>query len=390
MNSFQPFSRAEYEPDELFATNARARAAKAQGRSVINCSVGEPKGEDGRLVQFSSVDQAQRVIREEFLKFEYGYGPIGGRTDYRNAIRALLFLPPDIPVAMYATGTGTASLALNLRTLSRGYTIIAPKPGWINDAPIIREAGLNIESVPYLDDKGNPTIEPILEKLHSTTGRCAVLSQISGQNPTGKDRPLKQWEELADFAKHRPFMMQFDVSYAGLAKDPEKDVEPLNIFAKTGLPFSISYCAGKNHAMPGFGSAMACTVVRDETERGEIEELYASIARGIPASGIAMPQRTIAYVQEERQDTWMQDLKDFRETVKEKREELMQRLPFTFTKPLTGKGMFAELKSLHSDDIHRLEEQDIFIPPLSKRINISAIPFNEIERFADAIKAVCR
>ena len=379
-----PFSAlAAPAPDPIFAINAEA--AKA-GKDAINCSIGVMMDDDGQVLLYPSVQKAIAEVAKELPSMRFGYPPLLGVPGYRECVLPLIFGTHASRVASIATTAGTGSLAISLRLmkmlLKGNLDVILPMPAWANHPPPIRDAGMKIVEVPYIQE-GKASIDGIVSVVQKMNAPFGLLLQTDCHNPTGLDLSESDWKALAEILKKKECVVLFDLAYQGFKAEPEKDVGPIPMFIEQGITTLVAWSAAKNHSIYSLRAGIACAVTSSEKEKADIESHYSMITRGIHSAASTFGEMIVLRVQENYGKEWRADLKSSRDILSRKRELLIKHLPENFHASLRGHGMFAMLP-LSKEEVIKLKDEKVFLT-LDGRINIGGIPERRIPEFCEKL-----
>jgi len=199
---------------ETLAMSARARQLKAEGKDIINLSIGEPDFDPPQFIK----DAAVEAINENFS----WYTPIEGYLELREAIcrkllrdNALKYQPSQVVVS---TGAKQSLANASMVLLDPGDEAILAAPYWVSYEAIINLC----EAVPvviYSGIKQNFKILP--EQLEAAiTPKTKVLFINSPSNPSGAIYTKEEYRALADvLAKHPNIFVISDEIYEHINYD---------------------------------------------------------------------------------------------------------------------------------------------------------------------------
>jgi aspartate/methionine/tyrosine aminotransferase len=185
----------------------RVRAARAQGRSIIALSSGDPNlPTDPRIVE-----AAARAMRAGATHYSAALGEPALREAIarREAARAGAgYAPEDILVT---PGGKFALLTALMGLISPGDDVLVLQPGWVSYGPCIRLAGGRVVPVPALDIVD---AEAIASRLTPATRAIIVNSPV---NPTGRILTAREIGALVDLGETHNIWILFDQVYADFA-----------------------------------------------------------------------------------------------------------------------------------------------------------------------------
>ncbi|MCE9593303.1 MAG: pyridoxal phosphate-dependent aminotransferase [Planctomycetes bacterium] len=226
------------------ALDARAKALMAEGRDVINMSVGEPDFPAPAVVQ----DAACALIRSGNVR----YTAAAGTLQLRGAIAKYL---TDTRGAPYETkhvtvchSTKHALSGAVLATVQEGDEVLLFLPAWVSYVEMVKLAGGVPVSVPSRADLG-PDFDAIRRAIGPKT-RVMLLNSPS--NPTGYTWTRKEVEELAAIAVKHDLVILSDEIYRRLIYEGEPDFSPASVSAEARARTVILDGASKSYAMTGY------------------------------------------------------------------------------------------------------------------------------------------
>lgn len=378
-------------PDPIFAISKKAQEC---GPEAIDASIGVCMDEHSSPLVFQTVREAERRRVEEIRSDDFSYPPILGLERYRNAVQSLVLgaNETDTAFASFSTAGGQGALHTNLHLLKRmmpDVSLVLPVPAWDNHKDLLRGASIPTIETAYLD-QGKPATDAIVRTLQSTSGKIAVLLQVSGHNPTGLDFTSGQWNELADAMERRNAVAFLDCAYQGLTADPESDALVPRLFAQRDIATLFAWSASKNHSIYGYRTGLAGAMVNDDETKRLIEGHYSDISGQLQSAAPAPGQAIVSIVQERLKEQWLGELESIRTLIARKRSDLTELLAMEeFSVALQGKGLFAKLP-LDSAQLEKLRnEKKVFLLD-DGRINIAGVPHARIGELADKILSVVR
>jgi aspartate aminotransferase len=243
------------------ALDARAKSLAAQGRDVINMSVGEPDFDAPAIVQ----DAACKSVRSGKVR----YTPAAGTAALRKAIaehlsvtRGVAFAPEEITVC-HSCKHALSGAVLTL--VEPGDEVLLLLPAWVSYVEQVRIAGGTPVPVPSRTDCG-PDFAAIERAVTSKT-RGLMLN--SPNNPSGYVWTRAEIAELAGLARRRGLWILSDEIYRRLIYEGERHSSPVSIDADARERTVIVDGASKTYAMTGYriGFVAARGGVADGVER---------------------------------------------------------------------------------------------------------------------------
>ncbi len=255
---------------ETIAMSQRSRELRAQGKDIINLSVGEPDFPSPPHVKEAAI----QAIEEDFTH----YPPVPGIPELREAIAEkfkrdnnLVYKPSQIVVS---TG-GKQSLSNAIYTLiNEGDEVIIPSPYWVSYPAMTQLAGGRSVFVHAGIDQDFKITPGQLEKAISP--RTKILLLNSPSNPTGSVYSLEELKGLAEVLKRHPHVfvisdeiyeyIHYEGAHHSIAEIPEMKERVIIVngvskgFAMTG--WRIGYMAA-----PGW-IASACSRLQGQYTSG--------------------------------------------------------------------------------------------------------------------------
>lgn len=192
-----PLVTSIVEPATLLMAR-RSRELKAQGKDIIDLSLGEPDHEPPSF----ALEAAQAALKGPWHK----YPPVNGFLDVRQAIarkferdNGLSYTPDQI---MVSTGAKQAIMNVVLSLIGPGDEVVIPAPFWVTYAEQVRMAG----GVPVivrstLEEDWKAPVERIAAAI---TPRTRLLMFSSPCNPSGSVLTAAEMEALADVVRAHP------------------------------------------------------------------------------------------------------------------------------------------------------------------------------------------
>jgi arginine:pyruvate transaminase len=225
----------------------KARELVAQGRDIIELTIGEPDVPTPTAL----VDAAAEAMRRGRTGYSDGRGEPGLRAALaerytRTAGRAIL---PD--QVMCFPGTQTALFAVLQGVAEAGGEVLVGDPMYATYEGVIRASGAEMVAVPLRPGNGfRINADDIAARI---TPRTAALLLTTPHNPTGAILTRDDIEAIGRLAIEHDFWIISDEVYEDLIFDGAEFTSPLarpEIADRVIVVASIS----KSHAAPGFRS----------------------------------------------------------------------------------------------------------------------------------------
>lgn len=180
------------------AMAAKTRELKAQGKDIINLSLGEPDFDVPDFIKKAAI----KAIEENYSK----YSPIYGFADLKDAIcqkferdNHLTYTPSQIVVS---TGAKQSLANAALVLLNKGDEVILPAPYWVSYSDITKIAnGIPIEVKTSIKNDFKITPEQLEAAI---TPQTKLLFLCSPNNPSGSIYTRSELEALATILRKYP------------------------------------------------------------------------------------------------------------------------------------------------------------------------------------------
>jgi aspartate aminotransferase len=176
----------------------RSRELRAQGRDIIDLSLGEPDHDPPAF----ALDAAHEALRGPWHK----YTPVNGYLDVREAIarkferdNGLTYSPEQIVVS---TGAKHSIMNAVMALCGPGDEVVIPAPYWVSYSEQVKLAGATPVIVPgTLEEDWKPPVERIAAAI---TPRTRLLMFSSPCNPSGSVLSRAELEALAAVVARHP------------------------------------------------------------------------------------------------------------------------------------------------------------------------------------------
>ena len=168
----------EIQPSATLAVKARATALRAEGRVIVDLSVGEPGGEPPKAALQAGID-AIRAGRNR-------YEPVPGLMNLRKAVAerySALGLDCGPANVMVSVGAKHSLFNLAMVLFQPGDEVILLAPSWVSYAPQLQLAGAKVVVVETCPEDG---FQPDLERVRAAiTPATRGILVNSPSNPCG-------------------------------------------------------------------------------------------------------------------------------------------------------------------------------------------------------------
>jgi aspartate aminotransferase len=369
----------------------------------IDLSVGVYQDEKGHTPVLESVKRAERAIIE--AQDSKTYVAIAGNAGFNRGMEELLYGKnhPALAAGRVATvqtpgGSGGLSVAGHLIARAEpDARIYLSEPSWPNHFPLLKLAGLTLDSYPYYRSAEHRVdFEALTAKLETAKAGELVLIHGCCHNPCGADLSSEQWQALAALCEKRGLVPFIDLAYQGLAEGLEEDAYGVRLMAERLPEVVVVASCSKNLGLYR-ERVGAASFVSENAEQSKLVLANASnVARGIYSMP---PDHGAAIVAEIFHDTalrkvWEEELAAMRNRLNGLRQLLVDELakrqtPVDFSFIAKERGMFSFLGISREQVVRLREEFHVYIVE-SSRINIAGINRSNVEYVADSIATVLK
>jgi aspartate aminotransferase len=388
-------------PDAILGIMQLFRADPHPGK--IDLSVGVYQDEQGRTPVLASVKRAeQAIIAAQDSK---SYVAIAGNAAFNKGIEEVLYGKDHAAlkagrVATMQTPGGSGGLSIAGHLLARAKPnarIYLSEPTWPNHQPLLKVAGLQLDTYPYYDyAKHRVDFEAMTARLDkASVGEIALIHGCC-HNPCGADLSREQWEALTQLCQRRGIVPFIDIAYQGLAEGLDDDAFGVRLMAGRLPEVVVVSSSSKNLGLYRERVGAASFVSANAEAAKLTASNAANVARGIysmpPDHGAAIVGYILANAELRAQ--WEKELAEMRSRLNGLRSLLVDRLaarktPMDFSFIAKERGMFSFL-GITKEQVIRLREEFHVYMVESSRINIAGINHGNVDRVADAIAAVLR
>ena len=234
-------------PSATVAINTMATELTAQGRKIINFSVGEPDFDTPDFIK----EVAIQAIQAGFTK----YTPTEGILELREAIvyklkndNHLDYTPQEVLVS---AGVKQSLYNLTQTILDEGDEAIIPAPFWVSYPELVKLAGATPVIIPTTIDQQFKITATQLEKAITPRSRLLILNSPS--NPSGMAYTKKELRDLADVLVNNPqVLIVSDDMYEYILWSTPQFVNILNVAPELKDRTIVMNGVSKAHAMTGW------------------------------------------------------------------------------------------------------------------------------------------
>ncbi len=369
----------------------------------VNLGVGVYLTDDGRIPVLRAVVEAERRLASS--PSPRGYLPIDGIAAYDTATQKLL-LGDDSPliaegraITAQALG-GTGALKIGADLLSKvvpDASVAISDPTWENHRAVFESAGFNVLTYPYYDPKTRGIkFDAMLAFLGTLAPRTIVVLHACCHNPTGVDLTAAQWEAVLGLLRDRELLPFLDIAYQGFGQGIVEDGAVLKLFAQSGMPFLIASSFSKSFSF--YGERVGALTIVDSS-KDESARVLSQLKRVIRANYSTPPTHggmvvTTVLTTPELRTSWLQELDEMRERIRQMRSALVDRLQahgaaqdFSFV--LRQNGMFS-YSGLTAEQVERLRTEFGVYAVSTGRICVAALNTRNVDYVGGAIASVLR
>lgn len=386
-------------PDAILGIMALFRADPSPDK--IDLSVGVYQDEQGRTPVLKSVKRAeQEILAKQDSKT---YVAIAGNAAFNRGIEEVLYGKnhPALVAGRVATvqtpgGSGGLSVAAHLIARAQpNARVYTSEPTWPNHQPLLRMAGLVLDTYPYYDYANHRVdFDAMAARLDKANAGELVLLHGCCHNPCGADLSREQWQALAEVCERRGLVPFIDIAYQGLAEGLDEDAYGVRLMAERLPEVVVVTSCSKNLGLYR-ERVGAASVVSASAEAAKLAAAnLANVARGLysmpPDHGAAIVGHILS--SPELRAQWTAELDEMRTRLNSLRRLLVDKLaarktPMDFSFIARERGMFSFL-GITKEQVIRLREEFHVYMVESSRINIAGINHGNVDRVADAIAAV--
>lgn len=293
-SSFRAAGRiGRIKPSPSTAAAARVRELKAEGRRILDLTVGEPDFDTPAHIKQAAVAAIQAG--------ETKYTPVNGTPQLRDAIRGSLLRThgieySDAEITVGGGGKQVIFLAL-MATVDAGDEVLVPAPYWVSYPDMVRANEGTPIIVPTSADTGYKLTADALEAAIGE--RTAWLILNSPGNPSGAVYSADELSALATVLRRHPRVsvlsdeIYSEISYTGSPAQSLAAVAP-------DLRHRVLVVSGvsKSYAMTGWRLGYAAgdpALIRAiNTLQSQTSSCPSSISQAAAAAALSGPQDFIA------------------------------------------------------------------------------------------------
>jgi len=271
--------------DNVFKITKLAKAAKAEGKDVIDATIGTLRNEDGSLAVNKIVYENLEKISDTD-KASYA-SQIIGNQDYLDAVKDWVLQDKcqNMYCALNATAGGTGAItSVIFSTLKAGETFLYPDTGWGNYKIIADTLGLNKQNYEmFKDDSFNTeSLRNNAEDILIKQGHLTLIINDPCQNPTGYSLSYKEWEEtvniLNELSSLGTIVLINDIAYIDYSRDLEHSRDYLDCFKKLNENVLVAVAFSCSKTMSAYGQRTGADIILSNN-KAATEELGNALER---------------------------------------------------------------------------------------------------------------
>ena len=378
----------DQEPDSLLALIGQFQADPRETK--IDLGVGVYRDRFGHTPVMRSVKQAERLLLERQTTKAY-LGPEGDPV-FVDLLAPIVFGRAfagydRLTGIQTPGGTGALRLAAELLTQTGAAPAIwLGLPSWPNHAPILKAAGLKVETYPYFEvAEQRLHFAGMLAAFERARPGDVVLLHGCCHNPTGAGLELDQWRQVADVIAARGLVPLLDLAYQGLGQGLEADAAGVRLVIEAADQALLAYSCDKNWGLYRERTGALFALANDRSTTANLRANLLALARANwsmpPDHGAAVVRTVLESAALSRE--WRGELEAMRRRLADTRVALAQadaRLA-----PLARQeGMFSVLP-ISSAGVQALRAQHAIYMAPSGRINIAGLNPANLDSFVAAI-----
>jgi aspartate/tyrosine/aromatic aminotransferase len=371
----------------------------SENPNKMDLSIGMLYDQEGNLIQFKSVETAQKMIHGDEMNKEYPI--ITGIPEYNSAIQNLFFsadsdVVKEKRILTCHSITGGASLRIGAEVIKK-FLIKKIHLSNMTFGPYHNIfSNLEIAYYPYFnEDNRSLDLQAFLKYLNTIQNGSIINLQLSGHNPTALDWSKSDWDEIAEIMKERNHLAFFDVAYLGYGSGSiEEDLYAIHKFAQKKVEMMISYSSAKNFS--NFSDDVgAFLVVFNNPEpvmklKSHLVVINRSIFSFVSLYGSRVVERILN--NESLRTLWKIDMKNVIDLIFSLRAKVIdemkkQNLKINLDFLKAQKGLYIFL-NLNADQVEKLREKYSIFLCERGRLNITSIKEKNITYLVASLKDI--
>jgi aspartate aminotransferase len=233
-------------PSETLAISAKAKALRAQGRDVIDFSVGEPDFNTPDNV----IQAAEHAMAEGFTKYTQASGLPALRQAIADKLQrenGLHYEPDQIIVSC---GAKHALYNLAMVLVDPGDEVIIPGPYWVTYPAQVEMAGGTPVIIPTTTAEGFKITGEVLRRYLTPATKGIILN--SPCNPTGAVYTPEELQDLADVLCNTDLYVITDEIYEHMVYDGLRQVSIATLSPELKERCIVVNGLSKSYSMTGW------------------------------------------------------------------------------------------------------------------------------------------
>lgn len=355
----------------------------------INATAGCLYGEDGKLLTFKCVYDAEKSITP-IQRASYAASPTGNKP-YIEAVKR--FVLEDYVTNNYdgiATPGGTGAIYASIKTcLNDNDTIIYPKISWGNYKVIADENNLNVLTYDAYD------MNDLFDKIDSVEGKVFVVVNSPCENPLGLSYSYEEWKMIVDKLNglNKEAVLLCDIAYIDYANGDNKGF--MRLFNELSDDVLVLIAASCSKAFSYYGQRLGALIAinNDKEFIEHYTNLCSRLARATWSNLNNAAMLNIADVLDNHYDEYKKELEDAKQMLK-KRVNLFIRQAEECGLELYrfNDGFFVTLKMKDNetrDQYHqKLIDNHIYTIKVNTgiRLGLCSVPYDTVDGLAKKLK----
>ena len=233
-------------PSETLAISAKAKALRAQGRVVIDFSVGEP--------DFNTPDNiiqaAEHAMAEGFTKYTQASGLPALRQAIADKLRRENDLHYEPDQIIVSCGAKHALYNLAMVLVDPGDEVIIPGPYWVTYPAQVQMAGGTSVIIPTTAAEGFKITGEVLRRYLTPATKGIILN--SPCNPTGAVYTPEELQDLADVLCNTDLYVITDEIYEHMVYDGLRQVSIATLSPELKERCIVVNGLSKSYSMTGW------------------------------------------------------------------------------------------------------------------------------------------
>ncbi|PHV12599.1 amino acid aminotransferase [Chitinimonas sp. BJB300] len=358
----------------------------------LDLGVGVYRDVSGNTPVMAAVRQAERWLVQ--VQTSKSYIGLAGNLRFNQAVTQLVLGHAE-PAGWFTLQTPGASgglrLLADLIAASRPTaTVWISDPSYVNHAPIMRAAGLQVGQYPYLDaTDGSLRREAFFSAVAGMGKGDVLLLHGCCHNPSGVDLEMADWQRLAGMVTRQGFVPFVDLAYHGFGAGLEQDTAGLRLLADASEEMLVVYSCSKHFGL--YRERTGAALVKS-AEPARLKAKLFELARHSYTMPPDHGAEVVAIIMEssELAALWRNELDTMRERIQSTRDQLANALAkrgMAVDNLRRHKGMFSMLP-LGEGGIAQLRNDAAIYIVAGGRINLAGLDPDKIDMLADAVVKV--